>query len=134
LYKGSLDLPRDRVNCFIKAAERYRGPGLCGLFELAQHRVGDDPCRDARGIRLHDVGGPDASARRTAFSTRFRLEASASASNTTAGRRLANRSISCAAAGCRYVTFQMAEVAVSRQMFADIPMLIARLRAPDAPA
>ena len=34
----------------------------------------------------------------------------------------------------RYVTFQMAEVAVSRQMFADILMLIARLRAPPAPA
>jgi Transposase DDE domain group 1 len=33
----------------------------------------------------------------------------------------------------RYVTFQMAEVAVSRQMFAGILMLIARLRAP-APA
>jgi hypothetical protein len=33
----------------------------------------------------------------------------------------------------RYVTFQMAEVAVSRQMFAEILMLIARLRAP-APA
>jgi hypothetical protein len=33
----------------------------------------------------------------------------------------------------RYVTFQMAEVAVSRQMFADILMLIARLRAPPAP-
>jgi len=28
----------------------------------------------------------------------------------------------------------MAEVAVSRQMFADILMLIARLRAPPAPA
>jgi hypothetical protein len=34
----------------------------------------------------------------------------------------------------RYVTFQMAEVAVSRQMFADILSLIARLRAPPAPA
>jgi hypothetical protein len=34
----------------------------------------------------------------------------------------------------RYVTFQMAEVAVSRQMFADILMLIARLRAPPEPA
>ena len=34
----------------------------------------------------------------------------------------------------RYVTFQMAEVAVSRQMFADILRLIARLRAPPAPA
>ena len=34
----------------------------------------------------------------------------------------------------RYVMFQMAEVAVSRQMFADILMLIARLRAPPAPA
>ena len=34
----------------------------------------------------------------------------------------------------RYVTFQMAEVAVARQMFADIPSLIARLRAPPAPA
>jgi len=33
----------------------------------------------------------------------------------------------------RYVTFQMAEVAVSRQMFADILMLIARPRAPPAP-
>jgi hypothetical protein len=33
----------------------------------------------------------------------------------------------------RYVTFQMAEVAVSRQMFAEILMLIARLRAPPAP-
>jgi hypothetical protein len=33
----------------------------------------------------------------------------------------------------RYVTFQLAEVAVSRQMFADILMLIARLRAPPAP-
>jgi Transposase DDE domain group 1 len=34
----------------------------------------------------------------------------------------------------RYVTFQLAEVAVSRQMFADILMLIARLRAPPARA
>jgi hypothetical protein len=34
----------------------------------------------------------------------------------------------------RYVTFQMAEVTVSRQMFAEILMLIARLRAPPAPA
>jgi len=33
----------------------------------------------------------------------------------------------------RYVIFQMAEVAVSRQMFAEILMLIARLRAPPAP-
>ena len=31
------------------------------------------------------------------------------------------------------LTFQMAEVAVSRQMFADILSLIARLRAPPAP-
>ncbi len=34
----------------------------------------------------------------------------------------------------RYVTFQMAEVAVSRQMFTEILSLIARLRAPPAPA
>jgi hypothetical protein len=34
----------------------------------------------------------------------------------------------------RYVAFQMAEVAVSRQMFADILSLITRLRAPPAPA
>ena len=34
----------------------------------------------------------------------------------------------------RYVTFQLAEVAVSRQMFAEILSLIARLRAPPAPA
>jgi Transposase DDE domain group 1 len=34
----------------------------------------------------------------------------------------------------RYVTFQLAEVAVSRQMFAEILGLIARLRAPPAPA
>jgi hypothetical protein len=34
----------------------------------------------------------------------------------------------------RYVTFQMAEVAVSRQMFTDIMSLIVRLRAPPAPA
>jgi hypothetical protein len=34
----------------------------------------------------------------------------------------------------RYVTFQMAEVAVSRRMFADVLSLIARLRAPPAPA
>ena len=34
----------------------------------------------------------------------------------------------------RYATFQMAEVAVSRQMFAEILALIARLRAPPAPA
>jgi hypothetical protein len=34
----------------------------------------------------------------------------------------------------RYVTFQLAEVAVSRQVFADILSLIARLRAPPAPA
>jgi Transposase DDE domain group 1 len=34
----------------------------------------------------------------------------------------------------RYVTFQMAEVAVSRQMFGEILSLIARLRAPPAPA
>jgi len=34
----------------------------------------------------------------------------------------------------RYVTFQMAEVAVSRQMFAEILTRISRLRAPPAPA
>ena len=34
----------------------------------------------------------------------------------------------------RYVTFQMAEVAVSRQMFSEIISLIARLRAPPTPA
>jgi Transposase DDE domain group 1 len=34
----------------------------------------------------------------------------------------------------RYVTFQMAEVAVPRQMFVEILSLIARLRAPAAPA
>jgi hypothetical protein len=34
----------------------------------------------------------------------------------------------------RYVTFQLAEVAVSRQMFQEILSLIARLRAPPAPA
>jgi hypothetical protein len=34
----------------------------------------------------------------------------------------------------RYVAFQMAEVAVSRQMFQEILSLIARLRAPPAPA
>jgi hypothetical protein len=34
----------------------------------------------------------------------------------------------------RYVTFQLAEVAVSRQIFADILSLIARLRTPPAPA
>jgi len=34
----------------------------------------------------------------------------------------------------RYVTFQMAEVAVSRQMFAEILLLITRLRAQPAPA
>jgi hypothetical protein len=33
-----------------------------------------------------------------------------------------------------YVTFQMAEVAMSRLMFRDILMLIARLRVPPAPA
>jgi hypothetical protein len=33
----------------------------------------------------------------------------------------------------RYVTFQMAEVAVSRQMFADILSLIARLQAQPVP-
>jgi hypothetical protein len=34
----------------------------------------------------------------------------------------------------RYVAFQMAEVAVSRQMFADILALIVQLRAPPVPA
>jgi hypothetical protein len=34
----------------------------------------------------------------------------------------------------RYVTFQLAEVAVSRHMFADILSLVARLRSPPAPA
>jgi hypothetical protein len=34
----------------------------------------------------------------------------------------------------RYITVQMAEVAVSRQMFNEILSLIARLRAPSAPA
>jgi hypothetical protein len=34
----------------------------------------------------------------------------------------------------RYVTFQLAEVAVPQHMFADILSLIARLRAPPAPA
>jgi len=33
----------------------------------------------------------------------------------------------------RYVMFQMAEIAVPRQMFHDILRLIARLRAPPAP-
>jgi hypothetical protein len=34
----------------------------------------------------------------------------------------------------RYVTFQLAEVAVPRLMFADILSLITRLRAPPGPA
>jgi hypothetical protein len=34
----------------------------------------------------------------------------------------------------RYVTFQLAEVAMPRQMFQEILSLIARLRAPLAPA
>jgi hypothetical protein len=34
----------------------------------------------------------------------------------------------------RYVTFQMAEAAISRLMFRNILMLIARLRAPPGPA
>jgi hypothetical protein len=34
----------------------------------------------------------------------------------------------------RYVNFQMAEIAVSRQMFGAILGLIARLRAPPAPS
>ena len=34
----------------------------------------------------------------------------------------------------RYTTFQMAEVVVPRQMFQEILMLIAQLRAPPAPA
>ena len=34
----------------------------------------------------------------------------------------------------RYVTFQMAEVAVPGDMFAEILRLIARLRAPPVPA
>jgi hypothetical protein len=34
----------------------------------------------------------------------------------------------------RYVTFQMAEVAVPRQMFQEVLMLIAQLRAPPASA
>jgi hypothetical protein len=34
----------------------------------------------------------------------------------------------------RYTMFQMAEVAVSRRLFQEILMLIARLRAPPAPA
>ena len=34
----------------------------------------------------------------------------------------------------RYVTFQLAEVAVPREMFAEILSLIARLRAPPTPA
>ena len=34
----------------------------------------------------------------------------------------------------RYVMFQMAEVAVPRQMFAEILSLIVRLRGPPAPA
>jgi hypothetical protein len=34
----------------------------------------------------------------------------------------------------RYVTFQLAEVAVPQEMFADILSLIARLRAPPVPA
>jgi hypothetical protein len=34
----------------------------------------------------------------------------------------------------RYVTFQMAEVAVPRRLFAEVLWLIGRLRAPPAPA
>jgi hypothetical protein len=33
----------------------------------------------------------------------------------------------------RYMTFQLAEVSVSRQMFAEILSLMGRLRAPPAP-
>jgi hypothetical protein len=35
---------------------------------------------------------------------------------------------------CRYITFHMAEIAMSRQMFREILSVIARLRAPPAPA
>jgi hypothetical protein len=35
--------------------------------------------------------------------------------------------------GSRYVTFQMAEVAVARRLFAAVLRLIGRLRAPPAP-
>jgi len=48
--------------------------------------------------------------------------------------RVRERAASLAARHGRYVTFQMAEVAVPRRMFADILWLIARLRAPPAPA
>jgi hypothetical protein len=34
----------------------------------------------------------------------------------------------------RYVTFQLAQISVARQMFAEILSLIGRLRAPPAPA
>ena len=34
----------------------------------------------------------------------------------------------------RYVTFQVAEVAIPRRRFADILWLVARLQAPSAPA
>jgi hypothetical protein len=46
----------------------------------------------------------------------------------------ANHPAEVALATTRRGFFQMAEVAVSRQMFAEILMLIARLRAPPAPA
>ena len=44
--------------------------------------------------------------------------------------RLHDRSWNAVVSHGRYVTFQLAEVAVPRQMFADILSLITRLRAP----
>jgi hypothetical protein len=74
---------------------------------------------------LVDLAETDAEVKR-----RLRLKLAAQVGGDTVAAEIGKRITSLG----RYVTFQMAEVAMSGEMFADILMLVARLRAPPAPA
>ena len=79
------------------------------------------------------AGESDSDALRLDFRTLALPEAVAQWSLTSLREKLIKIGAKVVAHG-RYVTFQLAEVAVPRQMFAEILSLIARLRAPPAPA
>ena len=108
---------------------------------LAVHQRGQGRDRMDSSVRSYlcrQRGSPSAS-RRWLQSPQFRAKPGDAQSGRTvvaspaAPRKLIKIGAKVVSHG-RYVTFQMAEVAVPRQMSADILSLIARLRAPSAPA
>ena len=88
-------------------------------FLRRQRRASSAPCAGLQSRQLHaDAGDPPATESWSLTRLREKL--------IKIGAKVISHG--------RYVTFQMAEVAVPRQMFAEILSLIARLRAPAAPA